>query len=203
LPCLLCRAQQLNTIGIITDLDSIDPNNKNTFVQPTKGKGYVTGNDTLKTWVPEKKNIDELLDIQSSDKVKDYVRVAYQYPVKIKIEGNKEEEAIPYTFEDALVFENLVLFKSIDGNGLINKFNEAVKTKNSATELGQAMFKALKDGKKAEFTLELLYLKEPKELKVPTYINEGLSWLQDQLERKQKGVSLPTTGVQGEQADAK
>ncbi|GAH83558.1 unnamed protein product, partial [marine sediment metagenome] len=69
--------------------------------------------------------------------------------------------------------------------------------------LGQAMFDALKEGNKAEFALDILFLKEPKELKVPTYIHEGLSWLQEQLERKQKDVLPPTTDTQGGEAYAK
>jgi len=44
------------------------------------------------------------------------------------------------------------------------------------------MFDALENGKKAEFALELLFLEEPKNLKVPVYIAEGLVWLREQLE---------------------
>ena len=50
------------------------------------------------------------------------------------------------------------------------------------------MFESLSDGKKAEFALNLIYLEEPNELKIPTYIKDGLSWLQDQLQRKQQEV---------------
>ena len=116
---------------------------------------------------------------------------------------SKKQEAIPYTFEDALVFDNLNLFKVLDGSGLINKFKEAISTKTNANDLGKEMFKALRKGDKAKFALELLYLKDPEELKVPTYIHQGLSWLQGQLERKQKDIILPTKVAQGEKFDAK
>ncbi len=192
---------------IITDLDSVDPSNNKSATQPIRGKGFVTGNSTLKEWVPEKESVDDLLGMGSSLKIKEYnnffsVRVAYQYPVQIEFES-KKEEAIPYTFEDALVFDNLKLFKDLDGNGLIKKFNEAINTKKNANDLGKEMFKALRKGDKAKFALELLFIKDPEELKVPTYIHEGLSWLQEQLERKQKDVLLSTTDAQGEQSNAK
>jgi len=192
---------------IITDLDSVDPSSNNSAAQPIRGNKYITNNDTLKTWVPENKSIDELLDMKPSQKIKKYddffsIRVAYQCPVEVEIES-KKEKVIPYTFEDALVYDNLELFKKLDGNGLIRKFKETINTKKNANDLGRDMFEALRKGDKAKFALELLYLKDPEELKVPTYIHEGLSWLQDQLERKQKGVLLPTTDAQGGQANAK
>jgi len=47
------------------------------------------------------------------------------------------------------------------------------------------MFSDLKSGSKAAFALDLLFLKEPSTFSVPTYIYEGLSWLQDQISKKQ------------------
>ncbi len=187
------------TTLIITDLDSVS--NKSA-IPPIRGKGYKSRNTTLRKWMPAKRNVDELLDAVPADKVKDFVRVAYQCPVKIEIDDN-EEEAFPYTFEDALVFENLIRFKDLKKRGLIKKFGKAIREKKNAETLGQAMFDALKEGNKAEFALDILFLKDPKELKVPTYIHEGLSWLQDQLERKQKDVLPPATDIQGGEADAK
>ena len=53
------------------------------------------------------------------------------------------------------------------------------------------MFEDLKTGKKAEFALEMLDLQWPNQLNVPTYIKEGLSWLQEQERIKQKEVFIP------------
>jgi predicted ATP-dependent endonuclease of OLD family len=181
---------------IITDLDSSDPNKNNTAIQPCRKKGFITGNNTLKTWVPCKETIDDLLDVKSSDKVKAYpdtfsVRVAYQCPVKVQLKDNgDQEEALSNTFEDALVFDNLALFKDLKGNGLIKKFKEAINKKQTASELGEEFFEALKNAKKAEFALELLFLQDPEMLKVPMYINDGLSWLQEQLQRKQEDILI-------------
>lgn len=175
---------------IITDLDSADPDNNNKSTQPLRNKKLKTGNSTLKKWVPCKEMIDELLDLKSTDKVKIHddfcsVRAAYQHPINVKLkEAGPEEEALSNTFEDALVFDNLAVFKKLEGSGLIKKFKDAINEKQTVSELGKDFFNALRNGNKAEFALELLYLQDPKALKVPTYIYEGLSWLQDQLEIK-------------------
>lgn len=183
---------------IITDLDSAEPTGHHPVKHPARGEKLITGNATLKTWLPKKELIDELLDAPLSDKVKKYddffsVRVAYQSPILIQIADSKDsEEALSNTFEDALIFENLLIFKKLLGEGMIKKFRDAIAQQKTVASLGQNMFEILKDGKKAEFALELLYLQEPKVLKVPTYINEGLTWLQDQLEGKRLEVLAPS-----------
>ena len=45
-------------------------------------------------------------------------------------EKEESSEAIPRTFEDALVFENINLFREANGPGLLKKFKEAVTSKN-------------------------------------------------------------------------
>ncbi|MDO9288027.1 MAG: hypothetical protein Q7T83_04485, partial [Thermodesulfovibrionales bacterium] len=120
------------------------------------------------------------------------VRVAYQCPVKVNLSAeSKTEEVFSNTFEDALVFENISMFKDLQGSGLIKKFNDAIKSAKSSADLGLAMFENLKIGKKAEFALEMLDLQGPNQLNVPTYIKEGLSWLQEQVRIKQKEVFIP------------
>lgn len=183
----LIKALGLTTL-IITDLDSVDSNNKAT--PPERNKDFVTGNDTLKSWVPCKTKIDDLLDLKFEEKVRRYedihfsVRVAYQSSVSMGFDS-LNIEALPYTFEDALVFENLPLFKTINGNGLMRKFNDAINNTSTIPELGRKFFDALREGKKAEFALQLIYLEELKDLQVPIYIKEGLTWLEEQLKKDQ------------------
>lgn len=194
---------------IITDIDSVDL--KNNKIQPEKNKNYKTGNDTLKSWLPLNDNLDELfvLDKKSKELISHPIRVAYQFPVDVtfKVDNNKDkvEEAIPYTFEDSLVFENLDLFKNLKGEkintidpgedkfksliGLMNKMKIAAN-KTNAKDSSKDMYDALKNGKKAEFALELLYLQEPEILKVPKYIEEGLDWLQEKLKIKKDDFKL-------------
>jgi predicted ATP-dependent endonuclease of OLD family len=183
---------------IITDLDATDPSNC-TSVRPIRGKSQITRNETLKTWLPGKNLIDELLDLPNSAKVKEYtssfsVRVAYQCPVNVQFnEFNCPSEALSNTFEDALVFENIKIFKNLDGTGLIKKFKKSINNNDKAGDLGDAIFEALKSGDKAEFALDILCLPETEKLIIPTYIKDGLNWLYDQIKNKQKENSPKVT----------
>jgi predicted ATP-dependent endonuclease of OLD family len=184
---------------IITDLDSVDATGSS--VQPQKGADQKTNNDTLKTWVPELVSIDALMDAEEKTKISENssdqlfaVRVAYQVPLQVKLSvASKAESIQPYTFEDALVFENLEFFSKLEGGGLVRKFREAIVNGGDVGSLGKAMFDALRTGKKAEFALEIIDAKEFDTIKVPSYIAEGLAWLQSRLEKKQVEI-LPKNG---------
>jgi len=174
---------------IVTDLDSLDKTGGSS-VQPHPGSGQVTNNATLKGWLPEKTDIDALY----ADNVKKVVqhdplfevRVAYQTPLKVTPPGSATEEtAYPYTFEDALVFENLDFFSTLDGAGLVRKFRDAITEEKSAAAMGLRMYEALKSGKKAEFALDIIDAEAFGTLTVPRYITEGLEWLESQLKKKQ------------------
>ena len=168
---------------IITDLDPIEKDSTSK-AQPKKGVGYRTRNNTLKSWIPKKTNLDEVLSVNNENKVSDgCIRVAYQHEISVQYSGN-EETAIPYTFEDALVLNNIDLFKEKTSTGLIKKMSKAVN-KSTLSEACQSMFNELGESrKKAEMALELLYTTEPEDLKPPKYIEEGMEWLQDQLNEK-------------------
>ena len=182
------------TTLVITDLDASELTNGSS-VQPVRGQSLVTRNATLKSWFPRKKLIDDLIDLKFEENVKKddqfySVRVAYQCPVNVNL-NSESKETLSNTFEDALVLENISVFKGLEGSGLIKKFNNAIKNAKSLADLGQIMFEALKTGKKAEFALEMLDLQEPNQLNVPTYIREGLLWLQEQVRARQKEVFIP------------
>lgn len=167
---------------VITDLDSIGENTQGKE-RPEHGKRYRTANDTLKTWVPGKNILDEVLSVNPEGKVTadGKVRVAYPCQISVAYRDENEEQAIPYTFEDALVLGNLSLFRGMSGQtGLIKKMVDAVD-KPALVEACQAMFDALDNGKKAEMALELLYTTEPSKLQPPHYIAEGLEWLKERL----------------------
>lgn len=182
------------TTLVITDLDAADSSGKS--IQPERNKKLVTRNTTLKNWVPKKEQMDDLINLKLDEKVEKgdqfySVRAAYQCPVKVNLNSTGEpEEALSNTFEDALVFENLPLFKDLKGPGLITKFSDAIQISKNTNDLGQAMFEDLKTGKKAEFALEMLALEKPDQLSVPTYIKEGLTWLQEQVRIRQKEVFI-------------
>jgi hypothetical protein len=126
--------------------------------------------------------LDDVLNAVSGDKAvsNGMARAAYPSSISVNYQGSTGE-AIPYTFEDALVLTNIDIFKAMtDKTGLIKKMADAV---NAATldDACQAMFEALANGKKAEMALELLFTTEPNVLQPPQYIAEGLEWLKTKL----------------------
>ncbi|MEO1254973.1 MAG: AAA family ATPase, partial [Bacteroidota bacterium] len=143
---------------VITDLDSIGAETS-TKMRPEKGQNYRTSNDTLKSWVPCKSLLDEVLEISPEDKVAldGKVRVAYPSVTSVTFAGGDPETVIPYTFEDALVLGNLDLFRGMTSQkGLIKKMVDAVN-KPQLAQACQEIFEALRNGNKAEMALELLY----------------------------------------------
>lgn len=181
----------LNTL-IITDIDAKDAST-NAAVVPKRGLGQRARNETVKTWVPKEEYLDLLLDMKSEQKIiadpSGYsVRVAYQTPISMTFKSKDAAEALANTFEDALVYENLKLFANLDGNGLIAKFRDALTNSVDLTTLAVNTSEILKNGTKAEFALDILFCEEVDQIKVPSYIDEGLVWLADQLKRKEEAV---------------
>src|SRR5690606_12863338 len=105
---------------VITDIDTIDPKSNGTSVFPELGKGYQTNNTTLKKWLPAIEGYDALINLDPAKKINEKLRVAYQDTIVFQ-----KENALPYTFEDALALTNLEVFKDIAGIGLIKKIKEA------------------------------------------------------------------------------
>ncbi|WP_332733844.1 ATP-dependent endonuclease [Flavihumibacter sp.] len=174
---------------IITDLDSQEkltdnstkpPKVKYRKSQPKLGTDQISNNSTLKYWNPKITDIDQLVKLKSEEKLlADFpVRVAYQ--AEVDLSGTK---VYPYTFEDALVLENIGKFKTITAtSGLLKKMVQAA-TEHDVSNCAQKAYEAInsESAKKAEFALDVLYFEAPEELKVPTYIKEGLDWLENLL----------------------
>jgi predicted ATP-dependent endonuclease of OLD family len=188
----------IETLGIvtliITDIDAKDAQSKAT--RPCRGQALTSRNATLRNWVPGCSDLDELLAKSAEDKVvrsggmnSFTVRVAYQSPVTINYNG-KEEEALANTFEDALVFQNLEVFRDMENLGLVATFKKAIEESDSVQALGEKLFTALKFGTKAELALDLLEHKDPCKIKVPQYIDEGLHWLAGEIGHRQKDVTV-------------
>lgn len=174
---------------IVTDVDATETvvegeKEKQKSVITAKEKGYKTSNPSLHNWLPGKELIDELMALDEKDKNVDNVRIAFQTPISVKWNKEKEEytEICPYTFEDALIFTNLELFRQ-DGlkkMGAITTIANLLKKNNSAVDLQKAIFDKLESKssfKKADFAISLLYKKDFNELTAPAYIQEGLEWI--------------------------
>ena len=183
---------------VITDLDSISETGT-AKVPPERNKKYRTGNTTLKEWIPKKEALDDILDCTDDNKQtgNEQIRVAYQCPIKLTYKDDSdEEEAISYTFEDSLALTNLKLFRDYqDPKGLLKKLTNALG-KDTLYDASKEMFDSLEAGSKAEMALELLYLTEPSDLEPPTYISDGLKWLEGKLtEKKQDFLTSVTMEV--------
>lgn len=169
---------------------------------PCRGAGQSTNNDTIKTWWPKKNLIDDLLapNLEKVSVGDDLfsVYVAYQQPIQVVWPENEgtSQEALPYTFEDALALTNPGFFASLSGPGLARKFREALTESNDVTVVGGAMFEALQGkNEKASFALTILDAPNFGQLKTPAYIAEGLSWLEKQVQKKQVEVLATETVV--------
>jgi predicted ATP-dependent endonuclease of OLD family len=178
------------TTLIITDLDPVSHEGHHPSVYPQRNKQIITGNDTLKSWIPKKTSFDELLDLSYEEKSVSCnipycysVRVAYQTPLTIDYKADKAIEALSSTLEDAIVYSNIDLLGNLTGTGLINTFNNLIENKNNFAELHADVYAELhkKNVKKAEFALDLIYSVDPEKIAVPLYISQGLNWLQEQL----------------------
>lgn len=199
----LVDAMGLATL-VITDLDA-GTGGKAAPVQ--RGAGLRTNNPTLRSWALGNRigsDVDTLLDINDDAKQKEFddlyaIRVAYQTPVLVTLpKTGAQEEALPNTFEDALVLANTGHFASKTGKGLMGKFAKVLQQAASASDLGEELFNALREGDKAEFALSVLGDKKFVEIAIPVYIHAGLSWLEQRLRSKKSEmvvIAPPPAGV--------
>ena len=180
---------------IVTDIDATDTKvgEDGKEIHPSvitaKGNGYKKGNPSIKSWLSGKEQIDDLLALDEKEKLVNNVRIAFQTPVNVKWDKNKDEltEVCPYTFEDALIFTNLELFRreGLKKMGAITTIANLLKHSNSANELQNKIFKKLesKSGfQKADFAISLLYKDDFVDLVAPVYIQEGLEWMKSYLD---------------------
>jgi len=185
------------TTLIITDVDTGEAEGHHKWALPQRACKQVTNNATLKKWHPAKTLFDDLVNLPDSAKVKIYgfpqffVRVAYQGPVLVQLNpATNAVEALPSTFEDALALENLELFKTFEGGKLATSIKEILALSDDVPALADKISKAVRDTKgKAEFALDLLTIKEDlAAVKMPKYIEDGIKWLEQQLDQNQQQV---------------
>lgn len=179
---------------IVTDIDATgkkpgkDDKEYDSSVITAKGKGYETGNPTIKDWIVGKEMVDDLLSLDGNGKTFGNVRIAFQTPVTVKWDEDKDvEEICPYTFEDALIMTNLLLFRQDDLSkmGAITTIRNLCKNSSSASELQEKIFEKLESKSgfhKADFANSLLYSEKFESIEAPAYIQEGLAWLKEYLD---------------------
>lgn len=190
---------------VITDIDAA---RDRTAVPVVIGQGQVSSNPALKTWAKLDAEIDTLLVVSPTEKILELgdplfqVRFAYQTQVNMRSNDVGETVGVyPSTFEDALALENPRFFASLEGSGLTAKFRAAFEAHEPGDSLAAALFEALKNGKKAEFVLDILASDKFGELGIPGYIYDGLIWLQEKLDKQAKNASSSVDAALREAVD--
>ncbi|BES64548.1 ATP-dependent endonuclease [Gottschalkiaceae bacterium SANA] len=175
---------------IITDLDAAIKNDNGRWEKkmPQKGGKQQTNNGTIKKWVICENDIDKLLSLSFDKKVSGNTRIAYQGEVDIT-HRKKNIKFVANTFEDALFYHNIEFFGNQDGGSMMKGLKEAAKM-SSKDDVMQGAFDAIKKGNKGEFALDLLMAEKFSDLVIPKYIAEGLKWIEEELNKRKKNLSL-------------
>lgn len=182
---------------IITDIDAQEERLEKEELKwksaiPQKNKKQKTNNDTIKHWL-KIESIDMLLELPFPNKQKGNICISYQIPISINWTNQKKEdelyEVYPYTFEDSLVFTNIKLFQrdeKMAKMGVITTFYNYLKKAISLEDFHEKMFSCLEKRKnvKASFATDILYTEQFDKIQAPSYIKEGLIWLQKCLNNK-------------------
>ena len=182
---------------IITDIDAQEERLEKGELKwksaiPQKNKKQKTNNDTIKHWL-KIESIDMLLELPFPNKQRGNICISYQTPISVNWTSQKKEdelyEVCPYTFEDSLVFTNIKLFQSDEKMakmGVITTFYNYLKKAISLEDFHEKMFSCLEKRKnvKASFATDILCTEQFDKIQAPSYIKEGLIWLQKCLNNK-------------------
>lgn len=142
----------------------------------------LTANQTLISWIPKKRTVEELWAVGDAEKVhafedgKSHVRVAYQTKVEVTV-GQSTAELCGRTLEESFGLDNADWCQD-EKNSLVGlKLRTAAKTPQ---ELATGLHKRVtsKSFDKTRFALEVLASGPLNGWKVPAYIAEGLAWLE-------------------------
>lgn len=191
---------------VITDLDSVSSSNTERPDDETdedrldrlpRGKAVManetnarTSNETLKQWLPQRETIADLLSSGAADRTSSQpcaVHVSYQQETTVHWNGHNEQLA-GRTLEEAFAFENLEWVQDEQQEGLQLRFQKTAGL--TSADLTKKIHKRIRSSafKKTEFALAL-FDADPQEWNVPTYIAEGLLWLEQELIRRLGGAT--------------
>jgi ATP-dependent OLD family endonuclease len=155
---------------IITDIDSVDPNNDNKKCK-TSTPGAVTSNTTLKGWLPKCTSITDLLDKNTLETQleSNNVRVCYQVP-------EEDGTLVGRSFEEASILANAeILEEQASKTSHASKFRHDKQHYYTDIEIREKSYNiAAKITSKSDFAFDILMLDG---WKTPRYIEEGLKWL--------------------------
>ena len=165
---------------VVTDLDSNvrADGQKRAKACPAGHPGATTSNQTLREWLPKISEVNGLLAATGDQKTSDEpakVRVAYQTLEDVEYGGETGKRA-GRTFEEAFALRNLAWSQEGQQKDLGLKVDG-----ESLAEVVDAVYELVRaDFDKTGFAVGLLTTDETTWF-VPTYIEEGLRWLNDVL----------------------
>lgn len=166
---------------IITDIDSVEKktitnkkgNQQITYpkCEITNSTTQVTSNVCLKSWIPNKILIIDLLNATDAEKISNKIRIAYQ--TKLKITDIK----CGRSFEEAFIIENpKYIFDNKESLLSIKKELENYDTEEEILKNSYDIHDYIdKNKKKTDFAFDLLTYQN--DWNIPTYIKEWLIWL--------------------------
>lgn len=165
-------------------------------------KNAVTSNQTLISWIPKLRSIDELWRAPDNKKIMEIpdgtgarIRVAYQTPVPITVAG-KTSPRCGRTLEETFGLENTDWCQSAENKSIGLKLKKPPMTPAAlAIELHKRVIS--KNFNKTRFALEVLASDAGNAWKVPKYIADGLSWLETEVahEVEAEGVVMSDAQV--------
>lgn len=158
--------------------------------------GAVTSNQTLVKWLPGRSTIADLLAATVDQRVQAraangdaLVRVSYQTPVEVNWREATEVRT-GRTLEEAFALQNLAWCQDADRKEL----GLRVKGCNNLdiNGIAQSVYRKVKNASfhKTDFALALL-AQDPAAWIVPSYISEGLKWLEDQVAPPPPAAAAP------------
>jgi len=148
--------------------------------------GALTANQTLINWIPQKRSVAELLDVADEGKTLALpnaagalVRIAYQVRIPVVV-GEVTQSLCGRTLEEAFGLENAAWAQEKENRGVGLRLRRAPTTPR---ELAQGLHKRVigKNFDKTKFALEVLASGPEGNWKVPSYIADGLRWLEGQV----------------------
>lgn len=156
--------------------------------RPQIGCDQKTSNPVLKEWHPKKELIDELVSLPKASRATSTsdgtdLYVTFQGPISQDADS-PDFQVIPRTLEDALILENTDVMKSVCGSSTSDAIRLLAESNCSKEDLAEQIHFLLKKADKAAFALDCLMLDDPKSLKPPKYIREGLEWFQETIIRE-------------------
>ncbi len=168
----------------MNEMPSTGQTSKSLSVSMTNVPGAQTSNETLKQWLPGRSSIPDLLSASEDLKIQASpcsVRVAYQGVTDVTWNGTTVKLA-GRTLEEAFAYQNLQWTQDAGQKDLhLSVVKRSEETPDISNVLARIHHRvASKSFKKTEFALAV-FEADPEAWVVPTYIDEGLKWLESQL----------------------